>query len=316
MRPPVISQAATTDPDLARAVVAAAYADTRLRVHGAADRFRFEHRRVDLGPVCFDHNHNLLTTEYSMDPTGQAVIVRVLEGGIDTDDGERQCRFGPGDICLIARPDRAQVTRLRDPRVQVTTVDLTLLAAVDPEESTKRTERMAGGALGREQARRWQQTVRSVTALVTRDPQTSSDLILGAAGRLLGASLLDIFSPDADPEPRSARRDATPAAVLRAIAFIETNPDLDLSSADIARAAHVSVRALQLAFRRHRNSTPLAYLREVRLDRVRADLIDASPNGDITVSAVAARWGFAGVSRFSTYYRNAYGESPGHTLRQ
>jgi AraC-like DNA-binding protein len=52
----------------------------------------------------------------------------------------------------------------------------------------------------------------------------------------------------------------------------------------------------------------------VRLDHAHRDLLAASP-ASTTVTAIAARWGFASPSRFSDFYRRAYGRLPGHTLR-
>ena len=57
--------------------------------------------------------------------------------------------------------------------------------------------------------------------------------------------------------------------------------------ADIV-AAHVTIRAVQLAFRRHLDTTPADYLRRVRLDRARHDLIAADPARD-SITAVAYR---------------------------
>jgi transcriptional regulator GlxA family with amidase domain len=92
--------------------------------------------------------------------------------------------------------------------------------------------------------------------------------------------------------------------------FIEANPDLDITVADIARAAHVSVRAIQVAFRRHLHTTPMAYLRRVRLDAARAELLNATPDQGLTVTAVASRWGWARPSRFAADFRAAYGQHP------
>ncbi|WP_228717474.1 helix-turn-helix transcriptional regulator [Allosaccharopolyspora coralli] len=100
----------------------------------------------------------------------------------------------------------------------------------------------------------------------------------------------------------------------RAVAFIEANPDLDLTLTDIARAANVSPRALQLAFRRHLDTTPMHYLRRVRLDRAHHDLQNAVAGDGTTVTGVAARWGYARPSRFAADYRSAYGEHPHRTL--
>ncbi|MGY1710312.1 helix-turn-helix domain-containing protein [Geodermatophilus sp. SYSU D00758] len=66
---------------------------------------------------------------------------------------------------------------------------------------------------------------------------------------------------------------------------------------------------MQLAFRRHRNTTPTAYLRQVRLAQAHRELRDATPGDGVTVTAVAARWGFT-PSRFTERYRAAYGVLP------
>ena len=68
-----------------------------------------------------------------------------------------------------------------------------------------------------------------------------------------------------------------------------------------------------LAFRREADTTPMAYLRRVRLNRARQQLIEADP-GRETVAAVAARWGFASPSSFTAYYRDAYGTLPSQAL--
>jgi AraC-like DNA-binding protein/anti-anti-sigma regulatory factor len=101
----------------------------------------------------------------------------------------------------------------------------------------------------------------------------------------------------------------------RAIAFIEERARDDISVADIAAAAFVTVRAVQLAFRQHLDTTPLTYLRQVRLERAHDELLSADPDRT-TVTAVAAGWHFTNASRFAAYYRAAYGVPPAHTLRQ
>lgn len=108
---------------------------------------------------------------------------------------------------------------------------------------------------------------------------------------------------------------ANPDTLRRAIAFIEAHPDVDLALPDIARAACVTPRALQLAFRRRLDTTPMAYLRRIRLERARRDLSAAAPGDGTSVTTVAYRWGFSTPSRFSQHYRAAYGESPSQTLR-
>lgn len=85
---------------------------------------------------------------------------------------------------------------------------------------------------------------------------------------------------------------------------------------DIAAASHVTARALQLAFRRQLDTTPMAYVRRVRLQRLHQELRHADPNEGLTVTAAAARWGFQQMGRLSAQYRDLFGESPRDTLRR
>jgi len=82
-----------------------------------------------------------------------------------------------------------------------------------------------------------------------------------------------------------------------------------------AAAASVTVRAVQLAFRRYLDTTPTGYLRRVRLEHAHRQLIAADPAHE-TITAVAYRWGFSSSSRFGAYYRQAYGVTPNHTLHR
>lgn len=102
--------------------------------------------------------------------------------------------------------------------------------------------------------------------------------------------------------------------VRRALEAIRTDPAQPFTPTSLARLAGASTRTLHDGFRRHLDTTPMAYLRLVRLERAHADLRAAEPHGT-TVTAVAHRWGFSHVSRFSQAYRRVYGRPPGTTLR-
>jgi len=103
------------------------------------------------------------------------------------------------------------------------------------------------------------------------------------------------------------------SAIRRAKAFIDDNADRPLTIAQVAAAARLSVRALQLGFQRTLGTTPTAYLREVRLDAARHELLEL--DGDARVVDVARHWGFANAGRFAALYRARFGETPGATVR-
>jgi transcriptional regulator GlxA family with amidase domain len=105
------------------------------------------------------------------------------------------------------------------------------------------------------------------------------------------------------------------APVRLAAAFIDAHADRHITLDEIARAAGVTGRALQYAFRRHYATTPTGYLRQVRLDRARDDLLAAVPGDGMTVAVVARTWGWANSAHFAAAYRRRFGQRPSHALR-
>lgn len=110
-------------------------------------------------------------------------------------------------------------------------------------------------------------------------------------------------------------RERPPRAVGTAIEVIEAEAHRPLTVSALAARSHVSVRSLQQSFRVHVGTTPMAYLRDVRLHRARKDLLQADPSID-TVASFAFRWGFTNLGRFAAAYAARYGEKPAATLRR
>lgn len=111
------------------------------------------------------------------------------------------------------------------------------------------------------------------------------------------------------PGPR-----ALPRHVRRAIEFMQAHVASPLTTAEIAAAAGTSARALQDAFHRFLDTTPKAYLRDLRLAGVQRDLLD--PANPSSVAAVALAWGFVHMSMFAARYRRRFGELPSETRRR
>lgn len=103
-----------------------------------------------------------------------------------------------------------------------------------------------------------------------------------------------------------------PATVRRSEDFIRQNATKPLDLAAIATAVGVPQRTLLEAFRRFRDTSPMQYVRDVRLDAVRERLMRA--DSPCTVAEVAIEFGFGHLSRFSQDYRRRYGENPSETL--
>jgi AraC-like DNA-binding protein len=106
-----------------------------------------------------------------------------------------------------------------------------------------------------------------------------------------------------------------PTSMGRALTYIEAHADADLSIDDIAADAGVTPRALQASFRAHRNTTPMAYARDLRLERAHRDLLSADPSSGASVADIARTHGFHNPGRFAGAYRRRFGRTPRQTLR-
>lgn len=105
--------------------------------------------------------------------------------------------------------------------------------------------------------------------------------------------------------------DAADRPVRIAIDYIEANLRQKMEIAEIAAAAGVSVRALQIAFKRRLACSPVHYLIDRRLDRVHSALQSFDHR---TVRQIAQEWGFTHMSDFTRRYRMRFGHTPGTRL--
>ena len=163
----------------------------------------------------------------------------------------------------------------------------------------------------------WSQTVLFICRqLVSSGITEISPLLAQEMTRLAATALLTTF-PNTTmtaayiPGPGQV----APATAGRAAAFIDAHADQPVTVADVAAATGLSVRALQYAFRRRYDTTPMGYLRRVRLERAHQQLQAADPAAGVTVGQIARRWGWANQAKFAAAYRTQYGMPPSRTLR-
>ena len=109
-------------------------------------------------------------------------------------------------------------------------------------------------------------------------------------------------------------RFVAPQDVKRVADYVRANADRPISLTDLVAVAGVPGRTLRKHFRDTFGLPPMAYLRKVRFERVRRDLLDAAP--EEAVADIAWRWGFRHMGRFSVDYRRLFGESPSQTIRR
>ncbi len=94
--------------------------------------------------------------------------------------------------------------------------------------------------------------------------------------------------------------------------LIDANPEIYFSIHEIAEKVNTSPRNLQLIFRKHRNYTPMQFLKERKLHKARLAIVNS--NGESLLKQIAHNSGFTNMSSFSRDYRNLFGELPSLTV--
>ncbi|MBF4600461.1 helix-turn-helix transcriptional regulator [Frigoribacterium sp. VKM Ac-1396] len=177
-------------------------------------------------------------------------------------------------------------------------------------------------ALGGDQRTAWRKATATL-AEVLLGSGTATALAVADATAVAADTLLDVFAEPAGGSGgagAAAGPGVSPALVARrfrldaAVQYIEAHADRPISAVDVAEAIGVSARVLQSTFQQQLGHTPTAHLRGVRLQRAHDELAALDGRPGETVGAVARRWGFAHLGRFSERYAREFGERPSDTL--
>jgi AraC-like DNA-binding protein len=309
------------DPDKAAAFLESSYG-VRLRLSVLDPRrdggALLSHTRFDAGAFAIEEVSVAGELKSAPDALEKVRVLWVHRGAIESDCEGMSGIAGAGDLTMTAQHDLPYETRSRDLTMTAVLLDPQLVASVAtglPVDTAPLPIRfLEFEPTDARASRLWKETVTFVKETLLGADAAATPLVLGQAGRLLAAATLAAF-PNTIASDRG-KRDSTDQPVLlrRAVEFIEANADQDIALADIAHAVHVSSRAVQYMFRRHLDTTPLQYLRRLRLQHAHEDLTTANRSTD-TVAGIAARWQFTHTGRFAVSYREVYGHSPHETLR-
>jgi AraC-like DNA-binding protein len=98
----------------------------------------------------------------------------------------------------------------------------------------------------------------------------------------------------------------------RACDFIHQHLASDIALSDIAKAAYCSPRSLARAFRDAGEPAPMKYVRKLRLERIRGELLTPA-SWRKTVAEMAFEWGYRHLGEFNRQYRAAFDETPSQT---
>lgn len=141
----------------------------------------------------------------------------------------------------------------------------------------------------------------------------SSDIARSHMASLLMSGLLTCLDHNYRDELANGQRCAKPAYVARAQEFMKQNASQPIGPEDVAAAVRVSTRALFVGFRTYLNTTPMRYLKDLRLDLVRDTLMNVEPHR-LSITTVAMDYGFHHLGHFCAAYKERFGEQPRETV--
>lgn len=310
----------TTDERVAVERLTALFAPDRpLRFSARVPRPLFQFRSMQAGELHGSRFACNLPMQALVGPFAEFMAVTVVAGAVHWQAGETDLHLRPGAVARYPNDTGLEIDRqpmdLAVIRIPMTPVGHLAEANAGVAAADLRFDAMT--PVSAAMARRWRRLSTFVhEALGAADSLADIPLVRARLVDMVAATALTVF-PNTTMRlgyvPGPGR--VAPAALRRAVAYIEEHAAEPVTTLDIALAARVTPRALQAGFRRHFGDTPTGYLRRVRLERAHRDLQGADPAAGETVTAIAARWGFSHGARFTAFYRGQYGVPPSRTLR-
>ena len=104
------------------------------------------------------------------------------------------------------------------------------------------------------------------------------------------------------------RRQQAAGPLRRLLDQLHADPSVDYGLESMAELMAVSSRHLTRLFRRHLNTTPSAYLTQLRLEQARLALLNE--HEQLSLERLAERWGLGGAEQLRRQFQRHYGVSP------
>lgn len=302
------------DVDEAFAVYAGGYNGSGFHAEPTSSAFSYRYS------VTGDDAMTLRTSEFTasmrgtVEPEGEYIVSWITSGVGVMDIGDAEVKMRHGHPAMFPTGKR-YAFHFSDVHQNLMHFDAQFLERIAAERVGGRPEKLHfdhTATLDPDALRHWRDVVTSVARVVlSADP---APLLRSEANRLAATTLLETF-PHEGPRVSAVLLPPGNARLASALEFIHHHSAEPITTSAIAEAAGLSLRGLQHAFNHQLDTTPTEYLRGVRLDQVRAELLAASP-AESTVASIAQRWGFAHSGRFSSAYVQRFSEYPAETLRR
>jgi AraC-like DNA-binding protein len=309
----------TRDLEHAREYLGGVFVDARFAYLSQDRRLDFRHRQAKLGPIAVNSMQYGTGIMVTAPPFGDFYLLQFTLAGTCQLRQGRSCTDLPAGSVAIINPFRAFAkawlpgTRQLLIRIDRRLVEREFRAFTGSDE----TERIEFDPLPVESLAKVGTLTHCVRMLCDDLRNASSHLehplVRDRIASALVSTLLVSMPHNRERALKATALSIAPFFVRHVEHFIEENARHAIDLVGLAGIAGVSTRALQMGFRRFRNTTPTAYLRAVRLELARTELARAGRKGG-SVASVADDCGFGHLGRFAADYKARFNELPSQTL--
>jgi AraC-like DNA-binding protein len=289
---------------------------------GSGDRFRLAHTRLGLGEVTIDFvmiDCGCSFEVIQVEELGFYTFKLPIEGVSEYRIAGKHHRAAPGQV-FATNPTESVRKRFISPYSQIiVTVPRARLEASLVRELSRPlreplefdlTPQWGGGSdqfIG---------MVRLLWLSLGAEQKPGHPRITSHLEDALLASMLVAIPNNYSSDLEQPHHDIAPFYVRRAESFIHGHLGAQIAMDDIIAASGASSRSLYYGFRRWRQTTPMGYLKAVRLERARAALEQAALTGGANVTDIAVQVGYRHFNHFSGDYKSRFGKRPSDTLRR
>lgn len=238
----------------------------------------------------------------------EPVVCLILQGRKETAAGAQVVSLGPGDALVVSHdmPVTARITSAEPAApylALIVSLDLSMLRGLYQEVGEVCASDMPVQALAAHRADGTLIDALSRYLALASDP-VGARVLLPLIRREVHFRLL--MAPSSGMLRQLLRHDSHASNVARAIAHLRTHFRRSVSIPALASSVGMSPSALHKHFKLVTSTSPLQYLKELRLLEARRLLSESG----LSVSAVAYEVGYESPNQFSREYSRKFGVSP------
>lgn len=315
----------TVSPEQAEEAIASFLSPHRLTVHGGVGRFAAVGNVAEAGAISLcqmSYGQEVTVDRPAQDDPYVAVLIPIC-GRLLVQLKNTEFVATPHDcVAALSQGDRVRLIWSSDSRVLTLRADATALqtallglSAAQADSSALKFDSVKLAGSQRQALLGIAATLMHAFNSCRSDRELPRLLVRRLSEQALSTMLLTISHNHTAELFRPC--EPTVGRGLRAVMDLVHSEDrAEFTVSDLASKLGVTMRALELAFRKELDTTPNAYLLRARLERAHEELRHGDVRDGTTVTEVAMKWGFAHTGRFAKRYRQMFGITPSAQLRR